>query len=133
MTHCMVKKVVLIFFQMIEFREAVFNSLLNMLRVSLEAGLHGDDKNLESASESNVAKLSEGATLPDSNMLNLVPDFKGKEEVNNGELCTWFDNLEFIFFLCRITISKNRKFSQKSRNFSDFFVGRIKSRLVPGI
>ena len=66
---------------MIEFREAVFNSLLNMLRVSLEAGLRGDDKNLESASESNVAKLSEAATLPDSNMLNLVPDFKGKEEV----------------------------------------------------
>ena len=62
---------------MIEFREAVLTSLLNLLRTSLENSLKGEDG---FTSESEAAKLAGSQPLSSS----LVAKFNAKEEVIVG-------------------------------------------------
>ncbi len=69
---------------MIEFREAVLTSLLNLLRTSLENSLRGDVKISRDKMmlESDVARSSiDDTRLPNLKMSSLSPKFIGKEEV----------------------------------------------------
>ena len=69
---------------MIEFREAVLNSLLNLLRTALENSLRGDEKMSSDKMmlESEVARSSvDDTTLPNEKISSLTPKYFGKEEV----------------------------------------------------
>ena len=69
---------------MIEFREAVLNSLLNLLRTALENFLRGDEKMSSDKMmlESEVARSSvDDTTLPNEKISSLTPKYFGKEEV----------------------------------------------------
>ena len=69
---------------MIEFREAVLTSLLNLLRTALENSLRGDDKMSidKTMLDSDVVRSSaDNSTLPSVKASSLTPKFIGKEEV----------------------------------------------------
>ena len=69
---------------MIEFREAVLTSLLNLLRTALEDSLRGDDKMSMDRTmlESDVVRSSvDNSALPCVKASCLTPKFIGKEEV----------------------------------------------------